>query len=167
MKEEYREKEEMQESLPREERNYSFFRFEDLRLYDKVLTYIDWVFETTKLFPELDDNGLGAKFRNASQSIAIGIAEGSGRTKSQFVYHLKLSKSSIRECVVLTTISHRFGYLSDNALEESRGQLIELSKMLGALISSLQRSNNGSGNNHSSNGNGSYSSTEDNQPRYQ
>lgn len=166
MKEDFREKEEMQENLQREERNYSFFRFEDLRLYDKVLAYIDWVFETTKLYPELDDNGLGAKFRNASQSIAVSIAEGSGRTKSQFVHHLKLAKSSIRECVVLTTISHRFGYLSDNALEESRGQLIELSKMLGALISSLQRNNNGNGNNPG-NGNGNYSSTEDNQPKYQ
>ncbi len=149
MMEEYREREDIQQAQHREERddrNFSFFRFEDLRLYDKVLNYIDWVYETTKLFPELDDNGLAAQFRNASQSIAVSIAEGSGRTKSQFIYHLKLAKSSIRECVVLTTISNRFGYIGEEALEESRGQLIELSKMLGALISSLQRNNNGNGN---------------------
>lgn len=159
MNEDYREKEEMQDSLPREERNYSFFRFEDLRLYDKVLNYVDWVFETTKLFPELDDNGLASKYRNASQAIAIRIAEGSGRTKSQFIYHLKQSKSAIRECVVLTTISHRFGYINDDDLETSRGQLIELSKMLGALISSLQRSANGNNNSTYQQGN--------NQPNYQ
>lgn len=159
MNEEFREKEEMQENLSREERNYSFFRFEDLRLYDKVLNYIDWVYETTKLFPELDDNGLATKYRNASQAIAISIAEGSGRTKSQFIYHLKLAKSSIRECVVLTTISHRFGYIGEEAYEEARGQLIELSKMMGALISSLQRSSN--------NGNGSYSQqNNNNQSKY-
>lgn len=156
MNEDYREKEEMQENLPREERNYSFFRFEDLRLYDKVLNYIDWVYETTKLFPELDDTGLATKYRNASQAIAISIAEGSGRTKSQFIYHLKLAKSSIRECVVLTTISHRFGYIGEEALEEARGQLIELSKMMGALISSLQRSSN------NGNGNGGYSNQNNN-----
>lgn len=162
MMEEYREREEYQETQQREERNYSFFRFEDLRLYDKVLTYIDWVFETTRLYPELDNNGLAAKFRNASQSIAVSIAEGSGRTKSQFVYHLKLAKSSIRECVVLTTVSHRFGYMGDEALEESRSQLIELSKMLGALISSLQRNGNGNAN-----GNGNHNPQGNNQAKYQ
>ncbi len=140
-----------QEQQPREERNFSFFRFEDLRLYEKVLTYTQWVHDTTRLFPELDDDGLAARFRNASQSIAIRIAEGSGRTKSQFIYHLKLSKSCIRECVVLTTIAHRFGYLGEEAYEDSRGQLIELSKMMGALISSLQRTNNGNPNGNYSN----------------
>jgi four helix bundle protein len=154
MMEETREREEFQEqeTQQRDDRNFSFFRFEDLRLYDKVLNYIDWVYDTTKLFPELDNDGLAVQFRNAARSIAVNIAEGSGRTKSQFVYHLKLSKSSIRECVVLTTISYRFGYISEETMEESRGQLIELSKMLGALISSLQR-NNGNGNHASGNHN--------------
>lgn len=155
MMEETREREEFQEQepQPRDDRNFSFFRFEDLRLYDKVLNYIDWVYDTTKLFPEIDNDGLAVQFRNAARSIAVNIAEGSGRSKSQFVYHLKLSKSSIRECVVLTTISHRFGYISEETLEESRGQLIELSKMLGALISSLQRNANGNGNQASGNNN--------------
>lgn len=151
-KEQVEEREDSQDQQPRDERNFSFFRFEDLRLYEKVLSYIQWVHDTTKLFPELDDDGLAARFRNASQSIAIRIAEGSGRTKSQFIYHLKLSKSCIRECVVLTTIAHRFGYLGEEAYEDSRGQLIELSKMMGALISSLQRTNNG-------NPNGNYGNT--------
>lgn len=141
---EAQETQESQEQSQRDERNFSFFRFEDLRLYDKVLNYIDWVYNTTKLFPEIDDDGMAVQFRNAARSIAVNIAEGSGRTKSQFVYHLKLSKSSIRECVVLTTISNRFGYISEETMEESRRQLIELSKMLGALISSLQRNGNGS-----------------------
>ncbi|MFO8053868.1 MAG: four helix bundle protein [Bacteroidales bacterium] len=161
-KEPLEDRDDLQESQPREERNFSFFRFEDLRLYEKVLTYIEWVNETTRLFPELDNDGLAAKFRNASQAIAIGIAEGSGRTKSQFIYHLKLSKSSIRECVVLTTIAHRFGYIGDEALEDSRGQLIELSKMMGALISSLQRSNNGSPTGNNGNHNSSYSAQQGN-----
>ncbi|MCF8299270.1 MAG: four helix bundle protein [Saprospiraceae bacterium] len=134
-----------------EERTYNFFRFEDLRLYDKSLKYIEWVFQTTKLFPEIEVNGLATKFLNSAQNIALNIAEGSGRNKSQFIYHLKLAKTSIRECIVFTTIAKRLDYISEETEEQSRYCLIEISKMLGALISSLQRSSregNGSSSNY-------------------
>ncbi len=122
-----------------DERTFNFFRFEDLRIYDKALAYVDWVFETTKLFPEIGSDGLATQFLNASKNIALNIAEGSGRNKTQFVYHLKIAKSSIRECVVCTTIASRFDYIDESIKEESREKLIEISKMLGALISSLQK----------------------------
>jgi four helix bundle protein len=67
------------------------------------------------------------------------IAEGSARNKSQFIYYLKMAKSSVRECLVLTTMVKKFGYLTDRQEEESRNFLMELTKMIGALISSLQR----------------------------
>lgn len=140
-----------------EEKSYNFFRFEDLRLYDKALTYIDWVFHTTKLFPEIDENGLSTKFLNSAEKIALSIAEGSGRNKSQFIYHLKIAKTSIRECIVFSTIAKRFDYISQETEEESRNCLIEISKMLGALISSLQRSSREENSNGSGNGRGNYS----------
>ena len=136
-----------------EEKTYNFFRFEDLRLYDKALNYIDWVFHTTKLFPEIDENGLSTKFLNSAQNIALNIAEGSGRNKNQFIYHLKIAKTSIRECIVFTTIAKRFDYISEETEGKSRECLIEISKMLGALISSLQRSNRDFYNNNGDNGN--------------
>jgi len=138
-----------------EERSYNFFRFEDLRLYDKTLTYIDWVFNTTKLFPEIEVNGLSTKFLNSAENIALNIAEGSGRNKSQFIYHLKMAKTSIRECIVYTTIAKRFDYISEETEDQSRNCLIEISKMLGALISSLQRSSR----EENGNGRGSYSNS--------
>ncbi|MFC2111011.1 four helix bundle protein [Bacteroidota bacterium] len=138
-----------------EERSYNFFRFEDLRLYDKSLAYIDWVFQTTKLFPEIEVNGLSTKFLNSAENIALNIAEGSGRNKSQFIYHLKMAKTSIRECIVYTTIAKRFDYITEETAEQSRNCLIEISKMLGALISSLQRSSRENSNGNG-NGSGSY-----------
>lgn len=133
-----------------EEKQYNFFRFEDLRLYDKAMDYISWVYNTTKYFPENECHGIVPKFLNASQNIAVNIAEGSGRNKSQFIYHLQFAKTSIRECVVLTTISKRLGYLGELSEMESREQLIEISKMLGALISSLQRNLKGGNNGNNS-----------------
>ena len=117
-----------------------FFKFEELRIYHKALDYVSWVNLNSQDFPEYEMNGLTAKINEAARSIAINIAEGSGRNKIQFIFYLKQAKSSIRECVVLTTISHRLGYMSEGTRNESRCFLIDMTKMIGALIVSLQKS---------------------------
>jgi four helix bundle protein len=122
------------------ERPFNFFRFEDLRIYHKSLDYVKWVYASVSMFPETDRKKLGSDFIKAATSIAVNIAEGSGRNKSQFIYYLKMAKSSVRECVVLSTIAHQNGFLTIEKEEESRNFLIEISKMVGALIASLQRS---------------------------
>lgn len=124
------------------EKNMTFFRFEDLRVYHKALDYVEWVHSNTGLFPENERQNLTTKFVNAAQAIALQIAEGSSRNKTQFIYYLKMAKSSIRECVVYTSIARGLNYMTDTTSDESRGQLMELTKMIGALIGSLQRSTN-------------------------
>lgn len=123
------------------QKNLTFFRFEDLRVYHKALDYVEWVHSNTSLFPENEMQNLTSKFVNAAQAIALQIAEGSSRNKTQFIYYLKMAKSSIRECVVYTAIAKGLNYMTDTTTDESRGQLMELTKMIGALIGSLQRSN--------------------------
>ena len=123
------------------ERPTTFFRFEDLRIYHKALEYVDWVYlmakNTTndpfmKLFFE--------RFLTSANGIALNIAEGSSRNKSQFVYYLKMAKSSVRECVVLSTIAQSRGFINNAAYDDSKNHLMEMTKMIGALIGSLQRS---------------------------
>lgn len=121
------------------EKNIAFFRFEDLRIYHKALDYCTWVHKASLNFQETCQDNIGVKFNEASRAIALHIAEGSARNKSQFIYYLKMAKSSVRECLVLTTTARKFGYLNDRQDEESRNYLMELTKMIGALISSLQR----------------------------
>jgi four helix bundle protein len=135
------------------EKPATFFRFEDLRIYHKSLDYIIWVQEKTMLFPEEDRAQLALRFNEAARSIALYISEGSARNKSQFVHYLKMAKSSIRQCLVYTTLSFRQNLLTETAEEESRGQLMEMTKMIGALISSLQRSNGYNNTNYNHNGN--------------
>ncbi len=122
-------------------KSVSFFRFEDLRVYHKALEYIDWVSSTTQMISDSQINGTAHKFNLAAQSIAFYIAEGSSRNKNQFVYYLKLAKSSLRECVVLTSVLEKQGGMTESMVEYSRNQLIELTKMIGALIGSLQKAN--------------------------
>ncbi|OQX77768.1 MAG: hypothetical protein B6D64_07805 [Bacteroidetes bacterium 4484_276] len=127
------------------DKTMTFFRFEDLRVYHKALKYVEWVHSNTTLFPENEYQSLTLKFVNAAQAIALQIAEGSSRNKTQFIYYLKMAKSSIRECVVFTAIGQGLNYLTEDTIEQSRGQLMELTKMIGALIGSLQRSSSGGG----------------------
>ncbi len=132
------------------EKPMTFFKFEDLRVYHKALTYIEWVHSNTSLFPENEKDSMTLKFIAAAHTIALQIAEGSSRNKTQFIFHLKISKSAVRECVVYTAIADRLNYMTETSCEESRGQLMELTKMIGALIGSLQRTNgeNSYKNNH-------------------
>jgi four helix bundle protein len=123
------------------EKPMTFFRFEDLRVYHKALEYIDWVYRTART---AGNDPFGKSFFDryisSANGIALNIAEGSSRNKSQFVYYLKMAKSSVRECVVISTIGQSRGFLTNDGYNESKNQLMELTKMVGALIGSLQRS---------------------------
>lgn len=131
------------------ERVISFFRFEDLRLYHKSLDYINWLQEVNILFPENDNAGIVSRFNNSARNITFYIVEGSARNKSQFIHYLKMSKTAIRECLIMTSIAYRANYLTETYEQESRQFLMELTKMSGALISSLQRAQNNNPNYHS------------------
>jgi four helix bundle protein len=121
------------------EKAVTFFRFEDLRIYHKSLDYIEWVTKKTILFPNESQASISTRFNLSAQAIALNISEGSARNKSQFIYYLKMAKSAVRECVVFTTLANKLGYLNQQDVDESRGQLMEMTKMIGALIGSLQR----------------------------
>lgn len=121
------------------EKQFTFFRFEDLRVYHKALNYTIWVSDVSKLKPD-SNPGLMERFNLSAQNIALNIAEGSARNKSQFIYYLKMAKSAVRECLVFTSISLNLGLITENLDTDSRNQLMEMTKMIGALISSLQRS---------------------------
>lgn len=123
-----------------QENNVSFFRFEDLRIYAKALDYITWVHEATTFFSKEGQSNLCDGFLKSAHAIALHIAEGSARNKAQFIYYLKMSKSSVRECVVYTELSYKLGVIDDDKREYSRNQLMELTKMIGSLVASLQRS---------------------------
>lgn len=122
-----------------QENTVSFFRFEDLRIYAKALEYTKWVYGLINHFSENQKLTLAQSFLKSAESIALHIAEGSSRNKSQFIYYLKLAKSSVRECVVYTELTHKVEVMDDDEKDYSKSQLMELTKMIGSLIASLQR----------------------------
>ncbi len=123
-----------------QENTVSFFRFEDLRIYAKALDYITWLHGVIANFPDSQYVVLGEPFLKSAQAIALHIAEGSARNKAQFVYYLKMAKSSVRECVVYTEFASKLSAINNDEKDYSRNQLMELTKMIGSLVASLQRS---------------------------
>ena len=121
-----------------EEKTVSFFRFEDLRVYAKATDYATWV--TTNVAGDEKHKSLVGAYCHSAYDIALNIAEGSSRSKSQFDHYLKIAKTAIRECVVYTEVAANIGMFTPEQKEQSRELLMELTRMLGALIISLQRS---------------------------
>ncbi|MCR5588529.1 MAG: four helix bundle protein, partial [Bacteroidales bacterium] len=121
-----------------EEKTVSFFRFEDLRVYAKATDYATWV--TANVADDDKHKSLVGAFCHSAYDIALNIAEGSSRNKSQFDHYLKIAKTAIRECVVYTEVAANIGMFTPEQKEQSRELLMELTRMLGALIISLQRS---------------------------
>ena len=120
------------------ERTTSFYRFEDLRIYGKAIDYSQWVMNNLKEASTKAEKELAKCFCNSAYAIGLNIAEGSSRNKAQFEHYLKISKTAIRECVVFTEIASKTGMLTEEGREASRNSLMELTRMIGALIISLQ-----------------------------
>lgn len=123
----------MEEKIP------SFFRFEDLRIYGKSVDYSKWIINTLHDPRNENEKHLCQAFIRSAIDISLNIAEGSARNKAQFDHYLKISKTAIRECIVYSEIANRLGLLSDDELAQSRELLMEQTRMIGALIISLQR----------------------------
>lgn len=122
-----------------EQKITSFFRFEDLRIYNKSLEYYNWLTVQAKQSDDFAKRVLFMPLLDATAKISINIAEGTSYNKSQFVNFLKDAKSTVRECVVFTTMAYQNGFFTQEQEEISRTTLIEMTKMLGAMIVSLQK----------------------------
>lgn len=122
-----------------DQKGTSFFRFEDLRVYDKSLEYYNWVTTQAKQADDFAKRTLFMPLMDAATKVSINIAEGSSYNKSQFAVYLKSAKSAVRECVVLTTMAQQNGFFTEEQYNASRTLLIEMTKMVGAMIVSLQK----------------------------
>ena len=117
------------------------FKFEELKVYQKSLDFIDVVYEVTIQFPQEERYGLTSQFRRASTSIALNIAEGSGSTDKDFNKYLRTAYNSLKECVVCSTVAYRQDFISEEIHENLRKELVEISKMIAGLRKYLNRDN--------------------------
>lgn len=118
--------------------NEAHFKFEDLKVYQKALDFVDVVYDLTYTFPKKEQYNLISQFNRAAISIALNIAEGHGDTNAQFKRFLRIASDSVNECVVCSTIAFRRSYLTAEANEANRLLLAELAKMISGLTKYLK-----------------------------
>ena len=109
-------------------------------MYAKATDYAAWVSDKMSAPRNESEKVLVGSFCHSAFDIALNIAEGSCRSKNQFDHYLKIAKTAIRECVVYTELAHNVELLGEIDYDQSREYLMELTRMIGALIISLQRS---------------------------
>ena len=113
------------------------FNFENLKVYQMSIDFVNYIYEITKKFPKDELFGLTNQLRRASVSIPLNIAEGSSRTGKDFKHFLSLSRGSCFECVAITTIAKKQSFLTELEYKEIYQTCISLSKMISKLKNSI------------------------------
>jgi four helix bundle protein len=119
--------------------NDDHFKFEDLKVYQKSLEFMDVVYETTLPYPVDERFNLTIQFRRAALSLSLNIAEGHGASNKQNLHYLDIASRSLKECVVCNTASLRRKYIDEKKHEELRAELVTIKKMISGLANYLRK----------------------------
>jgi len=116
--------------------------YQDLEVWKKAMGLVTEIYKNTQTFPKEERYGLTNQLRRASVSVPANIAEGWGRgTTKGYMQFLRIARGSLLEVETLMTISHNLGpgYVNAQDLQEQISQkIIEISKMINALINNLK-----------------------------
>ncbi len=112
--------------------------YRHLALWKKSIALAKFVNKLTRNFPSNEIYGLTSQMRRAAVSVPANIAEGHARQHRneyrQFSYH---ALGSIAELDTLRIIASDLGYISPEDDAKLESGLIEIQKMLNALVTSL------------------------------
>jgi four helix bundle protein len=113
-------------------------KYEDLIVWQKAMDLVAEVYKIVKLLPDEELYALSDQMRRAVVSIPSNIAEGQERnTTKDFIKFLHIAKGSKAELETQLLICVRLQYLTQFQIETSQSLLVEIGKMLNALIQSL------------------------------
>jgi len=90
------------------------FKYEDLEIWQLALELIKAVYELLKKFPEDEKYDLVSQGKRAVVSIALNIAEGSGRhTDKDFSVFINRATTSLQEVDAVLKIGIKLNYIED------------------------------------------------------
>ncbi|MCB9247016.1 MAG: four helix bundle protein [Flavobacteriales bacterium] len=113
------------------------FDFKDLKVYQKALEIYE---EVHRLCLKIDARPyFKDQFGRAGLSIPLNIAEGASRfsAKDRRRFYI-ISRGSVYECVVLTELLFNQHLIGEQTRDQLIERLLEVSKMLFAMIGNLQ-----------------------------
>src|SRR3972149_2079063 len=107
------------------------FRFEGLEVFQLAMDFARKAYELSKRLPKDEVFGLTANLRRAATSVALNIAEGSGRgTRRDFAHFIDVASGSLFETLASFLLAERLGYLVAEDLVEVRERADHLARKL-------------------------------------
>ena len=97
------------------------------------------IYRITKDFPKEEMYGMTSQMRRAAVSIPSNIVEGCSRgSQPDFKRFMEIAFGSARELHYQFSLAHRLGYIQDKDAKQYESKLVEVEKVLGALIRALR-----------------------------
>ena len=117
----------------------SFFKFESLDIYHKALDFCHAVSILSNDCSNDAQRLVVNRFFDEALKIVTNISEGSTGTKNLFSVSLQQAKSVIGNCVLFCSLAARHNLINAEKEVFFRNALMEMTKMIVALIVSLQK----------------------------
>lgn len=114
--------------------------FRKLDAWRKAYDLCLLVYRCTAKFPSNERFGLTSQAQRAAVSIPANMAEGCGRdtdADAKRFFQIAMGSASELECHLM--LARDLGYLSPQLYAEVEPKLVEVKRMLGALIVSIRR----------------------------
>ena len=109
--------------------------FRQIQVWHKAHQLVLDVYRATRDFPTDERYGLTSQLRRAAASIPTNIAEGCGKsTDKDFARYLQISYGSANEVDYLLLLAKDLSILRPEIYDNINSTLIEVRKMLAALI---------------------------------
>ena len=113
--------------------------FRELKVWEKAHQLTLAVYQATAAFPKEELYGLTSQMRRCAASIPTNIAEGCGRgSDDDFRRFLQIAMGSASELEYHILLAHDLGYLVTADCEHLSAAVIEVKRMLAALINKIK-----------------------------
>jgi four helix bundle protein len=111
--------------------------YKDLDVWQKSVSFVTKIYKVTASFPKSKQYGITNQIQRSSVSIPSNIAEGSKKSRKEFLYFIKIAQGSGAELETQLIISHNLNFLSKKEHDELTLELNAILKMLTKLHQSL------------------------------
>ena len=110
--------------------------YKQLQVWQKGMDLTEEVYRLVKQLPREETFAMSDQLRRAAVSVPSNIAEGHGRgTDKEFIKFLTIARGSLLEVETQLLICNRLNLISSSDSRLAQSLIIEIGKMLNALIS--------------------------------
>lgn len=120
--------------------NQRIRNYRGLKVWQRGIDLVKKVYSVTREFPKHEQYALANQMQRSAVSVPSNIAEGQTRKSSkEFKQFLYIAQSSLSELDTQIVISQELGYLDNQKGSEIESVILELRRMIYALINSLPK----------------------------